>query len=175
MNWLKGLAAAALSGAASMLGAMVLDPDHFNTGNLKHLGLVAGLGALTGTVGYLKQSPLPNGTIAPTQAIDPKRFTGVAVLLALCLGFMACANVTAKLPHRPDGSVDVQVLLGWAQDGIAADCALLPGSTVCTIGTDVIKVATTKGDPASVKQSLVDGAAQWPVIDPYVRWLINAL
>lgn len=97
------------------------------------------------------------------------------LLIVALVSLTACASVTSRLPHRPDGSVDVQLLLTWAQDGIAADCALLPGSTVCTIGTDVIRVATTKGDPASVKQSLSDGAAQWPVIDPYVRWLINAL
>jgi len=57
--WLKGLAAAALSGIVSVCGSMVLDPDHFNTGQLKHLGIIALSGAIMGTVGYLKQSPLP--------------------------------------------------------------------------------------------------------------------
>lgn len=59
MVWLKGLAAAALSGIGGSLAAMVIDPDHFNLQNVQHLAIVAGIGAVMGVAGYLKQSPLP--------------------------------------------------------------------------------------------------------------------
>ena len=57
-TWLKGLGYAAFSGAVGVLMSMNLDPDHFNSDNLKHLALAAAIGALTGVAGYLKQSPL---------------------------------------------------------------------------------------------------------------------
>lgn len=58
-TWLKGLAAALISGAAAALGSMMLDPDHFGIAHLKHLGIVAGLGAVTGVINFLRQSPIP--------------------------------------------------------------------------------------------------------------------
>jgi hypothetical protein len=66
MVWAKGLLAAAISAAGSSLAAMVMDPDHFNLSNLKHLGIVAGLSALMGVAGYLKQSPVPSSPQAVT-------------------------------------------------------------------------------------------------------------
>jgi hypothetical protein len=174
MNWLKGLLAAALSGAASTAGAMLLDPDHFNSANLKHLGLVAGLGAITGTAGYLKQSPLTTAIAEPTQAIDPKRFTGMGVCLALalCLPLVAC--------QKPD----LPTLLTWAQAGIDADCQFGAGglaADVCTFGGDAIaaaKVAVSK-DPAQgravVKKILGDAEAKQPALGAYWHWLTDAL
>ncbi len=56
--WLKGLVFATVSGAASSASVLVVDPAHFGLDNLRHLGVIAGVGALTGLIGYLKQSPL---------------------------------------------------------------------------------------------------------------------
>lgn len=61
--WLKGLLAAAISGAANSIAVIVVDPDHFSpaaVGGFKKLGLVAVTGAAVGAVMYLKQSPVPN-------------------------------------------------------------------------------------------------------------------
>lgn len=55
--WALGLVTAALSGAGTAVSAMILDPEHFNTGQLRHLGLVAGLGALMAVANYFRQSP----------------------------------------------------------------------------------------------------------------------
>lgn len=57
--WLKGLLAAMLAGAASAVAAMMIDYEHFNLEHLKHLGIVAAVGAIMGVAGYLKQSPIP--------------------------------------------------------------------------------------------------------------------
>lgn len=58
--WLAGLASAFISGAASAVTLMVVDPAHFNI----HEGLytVGTVALVTGAVGaafYLKQSPIP--------------------------------------------------------------------------------------------------------------------
>jgi hypothetical protein len=57
-TWLKGLLAAALFGMGGMASSVMLDPDHFNLQNLRHLELAALVGAISGVLGYLKQSPL---------------------------------------------------------------------------------------------------------------------
>ncbi len=71
--WVKGLAAAVVSGAAggvmTAFAAMGIDPQHFNlAGGLRHTlalaGSAAAISALIGAAGYLKQSPVPNG-VAP--------------------------------------------------------------------------------------------------------------
>lgn len=174
MNWLKGLAAAALSGAASTLGAMAIDPDHFNTSNLRHLGLVAALGAITGTVGYLKQSPLPNGAIAPaTEAIDPKRFAGMGVLLlCVCLGVSACT--------KPD----LPTLLQDAKYGLDAVCVIGQNTlspAVCADGDHVLDAARAlalkDGDRAvaPIKALLVDLETRQPSIAAWTHWLTSRL
>lgn len=95
----------------------------------------------------------------------------LALLLALAVFGAACH---VSLPRLPDGSLNVPVLLTWAQDGIDADCAFAPTSTVCNLGTDAIATAKTKA-PADVKRSLVDAETRFPVIAPYVDWLIRLL
>ncbi len=66
--WLKGLAAAAISGAANGVttgfAAIGIDPGHFNLdAGFKHTvylgGISAALSAILGAAFYLKQSPLP--------------------------------------------------------------------------------------------------------------------
>jgi hypothetical protein len=69
--WIKGIAAAAISGAAggvlTGLAAMGIDNAHFNLGSgfshVWHIALAAaGINAAIGVAGYLQKSPLPNGT-----------------------------------------------------------------------------------------------------------------
>lgn len=178
MNWLKGLLAAAISGATSTLGAMVLDPDHFNTANLKHLGIIAGIGAVTGTVGYLKQSPLPNGTVAdPTQAIDPKRFAGTMVLvLALTLPLIACtpptrAQVITWLTNFQQGlTVACDINAGGYLN--AADCHA--GDTAFTTAIDAAKQAPAETIVADVKHTLAASADALPVGSQLKPWLTAA-
>ena len=66
--WAKGLAAAAIAGAANGVitgfAAVGIDPSHFNLqAGLKHTLGIAGvsaiMSALIGAAAYLKQSPLP--------------------------------------------------------------------------------------------------------------------
>jgi hypothetical protein len=66
--WLKGLAAAAIAGAANGVitgfAAVGIDPAHFNLqSGLKPTLAIAGVSALMGGIigvaAYLKQSPLP--------------------------------------------------------------------------------------------------------------------
>jgi hypothetical protein len=93
------------------------------------------------------------------------------LLIVTLLTLPACH---LSLPRLPDGSLNVPVLLQWAQDGINADCAFAPTSAVCNLGTDAIATARTKA-PADVKRSLVDAETRFPVIAPYVDWLIRLL
>lgn len=95
-----------------------------------------------------------------------KRLFLVIALVSLA----ACAS----LPRLPDGSLNVPLLLTWAQDGLDADCAWAPTSAVCNLGTDAIATAKTQA-PADVKRSLVDAETRFPVIAPYVDWLIRLL
>jgi hypothetical protein len=66
--WLKGLLAAAVSGAAggvlTGLAAVGIDPQHFNlqagAGATLHIGAAAALiNAVIGVAAYLQKSPLP--------------------------------------------------------------------------------------------------------------------
>jgi zinc transporter ZupT len=61
--WLKGLIAAVIGGAANAVSAVIAAPQTFN---FSHEGLIAiaklaAAGALIALIGYLKQSPVPNG------------------------------------------------------------------------------------------------------------------
>ncbi len=66
--WLKGLAAAAISGGANGVvtgfAAIGIDPDHFNlAAGLSHTlsigGISAAISAVLGVALYLRQSPIP--------------------------------------------------------------------------------------------------------------------
>lgn len=67
--WLKGIMAAAISGAANGVvtgfAAMGIDPSHFNLNagmhhTLQIAGASAAMSAILGTAMYLRQSPLPS-------------------------------------------------------------------------------------------------------------------
>ena len=67
--WLKGLAAAAISGGANGIvtgfAAIGIDPSHFNlAAGLPHTlsigGISAAISAILGVALYLRQSPLPS-------------------------------------------------------------------------------------------------------------------
>ncbi len=61
--WLHNLAAAAISGAGSAVGVMVVDPDTFNfSTGLAELGKVAAVSAVIGVGLYLKTHPLAGGS-----------------------------------------------------------------------------------------------------------------
>jgi hypothetical protein len=86
----------------------------------------------------------------------------------------ACATFP---PRNPDGSLNVPVLLTYAQYGIDADCQLGSGglaTDVCTFGTDILTLAKSK-DPKDVKKVLVDAETKQPKIAPYIDWLIALL
>lgn len=65
-TWLYSIGAAAIGGAATALGAALLNPASFNLTNsgLEHLGAVALFGAIVPVLALLKQSPLPPSVIA---------------------------------------------------------------------------------------------------------------
>lgn len=65
-NWLKGLIAAAIGGAANAVTVMIVDPINFNlTTGLTKLGTVVLISMIVSAAMYLKQSPIPNGTPKP--------------------------------------------------------------------------------------------------------------
>jgi hypothetical protein len=59
-NWLKGLMAAVIGGAANAVTTVIVAPETFNfQGGLGKLGAVSGASALVSAAMYLKQSPIP--------------------------------------------------------------------------------------------------------------------
>lgn len=58
-TWLKGLAAAAINGAATAAAAVAIRPDVFLQ-DIMALAKLAFVGGLMGVLLYLKQSPLPS-------------------------------------------------------------------------------------------------------------------
>lgn len=54
----------AWNGGATALGFAVIDPDHFNIHELKHLGAVFGMGALVAVINWVRQSPWKRATAA---------------------------------------------------------------------------------------------------------------
>lgn len=67
--WLKGLLAATINSTAITTVSALTDPEHAL--NPAKLGATVGVGALTGMLLYLKQSPLPpdNGSSEPPVSI----------------------------------------------------------------------------------------------------------
>ncbi len=55
--WLKGLLAATINSVAITATSALTDPEHAT--NPSKIGLTVGVGAITGALLYLKQSPLP--------------------------------------------------------------------------------------------------------------------
>lgn len=99
-----------------------------------------------------------------------RRLSVMITVLALSL---SCAG-GIHLPRLPDGSLNVPLLLTWAQDGIDADCAFDATSAVCVIGDDVIMAIRSK-DPKDVKQALIDAELRFPVLTSYLDWLVKLL
>ena len=59
-HWLKGLAAAAIGGAANSVTVLIVDPASFEPAtHAKKLVTVAVISGLVSAALYLKQSPLP--------------------------------------------------------------------------------------------------------------------
>lgn len=54
----------AINGGASALSFAVVDPDHFNLHELKHLGAVFAIGAAVAVINWIRQQPWK--TDAPT-------------------------------------------------------------------------------------------------------------
>ena len=60
LNWLKGLLAALIGGAANAITVMIVDPSNFNLEEgIGMLTTVAAVGAVFNAAMYLKQSPVP--------------------------------------------------------------------------------------------------------------------
>lgn len=95
-----------------------------------------------------------------------------ALLLAMTLS--GCALLTSLHLKNPDGSVNVQQLLAYAQDGINADCQLGINHDVCTFGMDAINLAKGKS-PAEVKQILLDVEVKFPQVKPYVDFVVAVI
>lgn len=101
----------------------------------------------------------------------------VCVLIASVF-LTACAS----LPRNPDGSLNVPVLLSWAEDGIVADCAI-QGTTaeVCSLGLPAIQAveAAVRQDPANAlakaNTALQAIVLKYPGTAPYLNWLITIL
>lgn len=59
-TWLQGLISAIISGAATSVTMIIVDPQTFNFDQgLKKVGIVALVSGLVSAANFLKQSPLP--------------------------------------------------------------------------------------------------------------------
>jgi len=58
-NWLRGLVAVIISGAANAIVLVIAAPEKFSFSDFAELGRVAAALGLLGAAAYLKQSPLP--------------------------------------------------------------------------------------------------------------------
>ena len=56
-KWLRGLLSAAEGGAIGAIANVVIDPQTFTKVGLKHLGVMAGIGAAIAIRNYLKDAP----------------------------------------------------------------------------------------------------------------------
>ncbi len=103
-----------------------------------------------------------------------------AWIIALCLALSCCATL-----HRPDGSLNVPLLLTDMQFSLSEACSvewLQPAA--CVLGLDILTTAqavAAKNPGASavaVRQSLVDAEATLPAasrLRPYLDVLIALL
>lgn len=60
LNWgdlLNGAITAVLSGGSMAVGSIIIDPEHFNSDHLKHLGIVFAAGGLMGLFNWMRTSP----------------------------------------------------------------------------------------------------------------------
>lgn len=111
----------------------------------------------------------------------------VGVLVGiLVLTLSGCASLRGKFPPRlPDGSLDLDTLIDYADGGIQADCQLGFSPTLCQIGGDTVRsvraaLAAHRGESPlalyrALQVNLEDSAVRWPEIRPYVQWLIDLL
>jgi hypothetical protein len=125
---------------------------------------------------------LPSVFTAPTAV--PSLVKPLIVIAMLGLGaalLPACANLTAKLPHLPDGSLDVRALVSWVNTGVELDCQYAATSPFCIFGRDGVKDATAAMDknPANMRaaaaQSFRDSIAKWPSMDVVFGWIVKDL
>lgn len=97
--WLHSLLVAAIGGAATSVVQVLADPSVlFAPGGLKRLGATALAGALVAIVAFLKQSPVPPGSVK--QALTSERMGpgGFLILLPLLLGAPAHAQDVPVVP-----------------------------------------------------------------------------
>ena len=120
--WLKGLAAAFISGGSSSLatgiGAMSLAPETFNMNGglmmtVKLMAICAAFNAVLGAAMYLKQSPVP-----PDEVPSHPAATGLIVVLLMVLPSLASAS-EARLVV--DCAEEVEVLNGKTNE-IEKEC-----------------------------------------------------
>lgn len=71
-SWIHSIVAAAIGGAASALGAVLVDPSVFNftLAGWENIGKIALAGAIIPVLALLKQSPLPDVNTAPVDGAN---------------------------------------------------------------------------------------------------------
>lgn len=74
-NWIRGLAAAVITGVSNAFLASVVSPETFNTTpeGLKKLGIMLALSGAIGMATYLKQSPIP--AVEETKTVETTKTT----------------------------------------------------------------------------------------------------
>jgi hypothetical protein len=112
------------------------------------------------------------------------------LVLAAALLVSSCATLKAHDPFRnPDGTINVEKILTWAQYGIDADCQIGTNAIavdICHFGTDAINAAQAalakdpKAGAAVARQSLIDTGTALPPdklakVAPYLNWAISKL
>lgn len=78
------------------------------------------------------------------------------------------------LPKNADGSVNIQLLVTWAGEGLQAYCqsAQNPREDVCTVGMNVIAVLGTKGqDPRALLAATLDAEDRFPIVRTWIHYI----
>jgi hypothetical protein len=165
--WLHSLAAAAIGGAASALGAVIISPDSFNwaTTGFAKLGEVALVGAIVPVLALLKQSPLPTSTGDTT---DGTTHLGLGILLILGLAMVPLAGCDSFERTTFNSLAASKAVIDTAQKDYTAGtikqttCTYAvindakAAQTVAVNSMLVYETAKTSGNEASVELAVAD-------------------
>lgn len=125
--WLKGLAAAAIGGAANGVTAIIVAPESFNLqAGWKNLASMCAVSAVVSIALYLKQSPVPGDEKLPV--VDLRKVGPLLLIVALLPTLVGCGAARSKPRHI---AVEAEsALLAAMQATVATEKALFDSGRI---------------------------------------------